>query len=99
MMLRAVAAPARPATPATSEVDTTLTPKQLGFTMPGKLVGGMLVGGLPLPAGLKDTQQLNKPCSGFCSSCMCAAGVMHAATHACGWAATSWFTAVTTVEC
>ena len=35
MMVRATAAPARPATPATAEVDTTLTPKQLGFTMPG----------------------------------------------------------------
>lgn len=35
LLVRATAAPARPATPATAEVDTSLTPKQLGFTMPG----------------------------------------------------------------
>jgi hypothetical protein len=35
LLVQATAAPARPATPATADVDTTLTPKQLGFTMPG----------------------------------------------------------------
>ena len=35
LLVRATAAPARPATPATAEVDTSLTPKQLGLTMPG----------------------------------------------------------------
>lgn len=39
LLVQATAAPARPATPATADVDTTLTPKQLGFTMPGRPAG------------------------------------------------------------
>lgn len=36
LLVQATSAPARPATPTTkADVDTTLTPKQLGFTMPG----------------------------------------------------------------
>jgi hypothetical protein len=38
LRVQAAAAPARPATPATSDVDTAMTPKQLGFTMPGMCV-------------------------------------------------------------
>lgn len=35
VVIRATAAPAKAAPTQTSEVDTSLTPKQLGFTMPG----------------------------------------------------------------
>ena len=37
VLVRATAAPAQPAAANTSKVDTSLTPKQLGFTMPGGL--------------------------------------------------------------
>jgi hypothetical protein len=43
LLIQATAAPARPATPATADVDTTLSPKQLGFTMPGRVGGGASV--------------------------------------------------------
>lgn len=36
LVVRATAAPAKPAATASSKVDTSLTPKALGFTMPGE---------------------------------------------------------------
>ena len=42
LIVQATAAPARPASPATADVDTTLTPKALGFTMPGEQLGSQL---------------------------------------------------------
>eukprot|EP00775_Hariotina_reticulata_P010757 gene10757-10913_t len=36
VLVRSTAAPAQPAAASTSKVDTSLTPKQLGFTMPGE---------------------------------------------------------------
>lgn len=36
LSVRATAAPAKPAASGSSKVDTSLTPKKLGFTMPGE---------------------------------------------------------------
>lgn len=42
LSVRATAAPAKPAASGSSKVDTSLTPKQLGFTMPGEHVACVL---------------------------------------------------------